>query len=223
MGKTLKLTAADKHEFAAYRADPSGKPKGGLLVIQEIFGVNHHIRAVCDKFAASGYLAIAPALFDRVERGIEYGYTPADIEKGRAIVMQKLALDTALSDVKAALGIAKEGGKVGVVGYCYGGTVSFAAACRIDGLACAVSYYGGGVGGLVGEKPKCPVMFHFGDKDQSIPMDTVDKVKQAYPDQALYVYSAGHGFNCDERGSYDAESAKLALARSLEFFGKHLG
>jgi carboxymethylenebutenolidase len=222
MGKTLKLTAADKHEFSAYRADPNGKPKGGLLVIQEIFGVNHHIRATCDKFAAAGYLAVAPALFDRAERGIEYGYQPADIEKGRAI-MQKLNLDDALKDVTAALAVAKEGGKVGIVGYCWGGTVSWAAACRLDGLACAVSYYGGGVGNLVGEKPKVPVQFHFGDKDQSIPMDTVEKVKKAHPDQALYVYGAGHGFNCDERGSYDAESAKLALSRTLEFFGKHLG
>jgi carboxymethylenebutenolidase len=222
MGKTLRLTSADKHEFTAYRADPSGKPKGGLLVIQEIFGVNHHIRAVCDKFAASGYLAVAPALFDRVEHGIEYGYQAADIDKGRAI-MQKVDLDKALTDVKAAQTIAKEGGKVGIVGYCWGGTVSWAAACRVDGLACAASYYGGGVGNLVGEKPKCPVMFHFGDKDASIPMDTVEKVKQAHPTQQLYVYSAGHGFNCDERGSYDAEAAKLALGRTLEFFTKNIG
>ena len=222
MGKTLKLTAADKHEFGAYRADPSGKPKGGLVVVQEIFGVNHHIRGVCDKFAASGYIAVAPALFDRAERGIEYGYQQADIDKGLA-VMRKLDLNNAMTDVKAALTIAKEGGKVGIVGYCWGGTVSFAAACRVDGLACAVSYYGGGVGNLIGEKPKCPVTFHFGDKDQSIPMETVEKVKKAYPDQALYVYGAGHGFNCDERGSYDAESAKLALGRTLEFFAKHLG
>ncbi|MBI3516300.1 MAG: dienelactone hydrolase family protein [Proteobacteria bacterium] len=222
MGKTLKLTAADKHEFSAYRADPSGKPKGGLVVIQEIFGVNHHMRGVCDKFAASGYLAVAPALFDRAERGIEYGYQQADIEKGRA-VMQKLDLDKALTDVKAALAVAKEGGKVGIVGYCWGGTVAWAAACRVDGLSAAASYYGGGVGNLVGEKPKCPVQFHFGDKDQSIPMDTVEKVKKAHPGQALYVYNAGHGFFCDERGSYDAEAAKLALSRTLEFFAKNVG
>jgi carboxymethylenebutenolidase len=222
MGKYLRLTAADKHEFTAYRADPSGKPKGALLVIQEIFGVNHHIRALCDKFATGGYLAIAPGLFDRVDVGVEYGYQPADIDKGRAI-MQKINLDDAMKDVAATLGLAKEAGKVGIVGYCWGGTVSWAAACRVDGLACAASYYGGGVGGLVGEKPKVPVMFHFGDKDQSIPMDTVDKVKQAHPDQALYVYGAGHGFNCDERGSYDAEAAKLALGRTLEFFTKHIG
>ncbi len=192
------------------------------MVIQEIFGVNHHMRSLCDKFAASGYLAVAPALFDRAERGIEYGYQQADIEKGRA-VMQKLDLDKALTDVKAAITIAKEGGKVGIVGYCWGGTVAWAAACRVDGLACAVSYYGGGVGNLASEKPKCPVQFHFGDKDQSIPMDTVEKVKQAQPDQALFVYSAGHGFNCDERGSFDAEAAKLALSRTLEFFAKNVG
>jgi len=222
MGKYLRLKAADKHEFTTYHADPSGKPKGALLVIQEIFGVNHHIRALCDKFAASGYLAVAPGLFDRVDVGVEYGYEPGDIEKGRAI-MQKINLDDAMKDVAAALDYAKTGGKVGIVGYCWGGTVAWAAACRVPGLACAVSYYGGGVGNLVGEQPKCPVMFHFGDKDQSIPMDTVEKVKQAHPSQALYVYSAGHGFNCDERGSYDAESAKLALGRSMEFFAKHVG
>jgi len=222
MGKFVRLTAADNHGFNAYRADPSGTPKGAVLVIQEIFGVNHHIRADCDKFAAKGYVAIAPSLFDRVDVGVEYGYTPADIEKGRAI-MQKIDLNKALEDCKAALPLAKAAGKVGIVGYCWGGTVSFAAACRLDGLACAVSYYGGGVGNLVGEKPKCPVMVHFGDKDQSIPMDTVEKVKQAYADQPLFVYSAGHGFNCDERGSYDAEAAKLALGRTLDFFGKHIG
>src|SRR5258707_3932862 len=146
------------------------------------------MRGLCDKFAASGYLAVAPAMFDCAERGIEYGYQEADIEKGRA-VMQKLDLDKALTDVKAAITIAKEGGKVGIVGYCWGGTVAWAAACRVDGLACAVSYYGGGGGNLASEKSKCPVQFHFGDQDQSIPIGSVETVKHAQPDPALSVYS----------------------------------
>lgn len=222
MGKTLTLTAADKHQLSAYRADPSGKPRGGLVVCQEIFGVNHHIRAVCDAFAAEGYLAIAPALFDRVERGVEYGYQQADIDKGRAIA-GKLDLNDVVKDVKAAMDVAKEAGKVGVVGYCFGGTVAWVSATRLDGLACSVPYYGGGIGGLVGEKPRCPVMFHFGELDHAIPMETVEQIRAAHPDQTLYVYKAGHGFNCDERGSYDAESAKLAMSRTLEFLHKHIG
>ena len=222
MGKYLRLTAADKHEFTAYRADPSGKPKGGLLVIQEIFGVNHHIRAVCDKFAASGYLAVAPALFDRVEHGIEYGYQAADIDKGRAI-MQKVDLDKALTDVKAAQTIAKEGGKVGIVGYCWGGTIAWLAASRLKGLAASVSYYGGGVPAAKDEQPKVPTIFQFGKTDHSIPLEKAEEVAKAHPEVTTYYYDAGHGFNCDQRASHDAAAAKTARERSLDFFRKHIG
>jgi carboxymethylenebutenolidase len=221
MGKLVTLTASDGFTLAAYRAEPKGKPLGGLVVNQEIFGVNHHIRGVADRYAEAGYLAIAPALFDRVQKGIEYGYTQEDIGKGVGL-MQKANLDDVMKDISAALAMAKEAGKVAAVGYCWGGTVTWAAAARVPGLACAIPYYGGGVGGLVGEKPRCPVMFHFGNQDQSIPMDVVEKVRKAHPTQTLHVYHAQHGFNCDERGSYDAASAKVALDRSLEFLKQHL-
>src|SRR6266851_1280819 len=193
MGKSIRLTASDGWNLDGYRAEPKGPPCGGLVVCQEIFGVNHHIRDVCDRFAEAGYLAVAPALFDRAQTGIEFGYTPDDIAKGRD-VMQKLNLDDTMKDVTAAIGNAKEAGKVGVVSYCWGGTVAWASATRLDGVAAAVGYYGGGIGGLVGEQSRCLVMLHFGDQDQSIPMDVVEKIKAAHPLLPIYVYHAGHGF-----------------------------
>ncbi|HVH76742.1 MAG TPA: dienelactone hydrolase family protein [Stellaceae bacterium] len=222
MGKLITLTAADGHTLDAYRADPQGKARGGLVVAQEIFGVNHHIRAVCDGFAEAGYLAVAPALFDRSRKKVEFGYTPDDIAKGREI-MQTLDLNNAMKDMAAAAAVVKAAGKVGVVGYCWGGTVAWASATRLDGIAASVCYYGGGIGGLAAEKPRCPVMLHFGDQDQSIPMEVVEKVRAAHPALPLYVYHAGHGFNCDARGSYHAESAKLALDRTLGFLREHVG
>jgi len=222
MGTTIELTAADGNRFSAYRADPQGKPRGGLVVIQEIFGVNSHIRGVADGYAADGYLAIAPALFDRVERGFEVGYTPPEIERGRA-VRAKVSLDDALKDVAATIKAATAAGKVGIVGYCWGGTVAWAAATRLDGLACSAPHYGGGIAEIASERPRCPVMFHFGETDQQIPMTDVEKIRKAQPAQALHVYSAGHGFNCDQRGSYHAESAKLARERTLAFLRKNVG
>jgi carboxymethylenebutenolidase len=223
MGETLTLTAEDGHKFAAYRANPSGAPRGGLVVVQEIFGVNQHIRKVADGFAADGYVAIAPALFDRVERGYETGYGPQDIERGRA-TRGKLTTDQAMLDVKATVKeLQKAGLKVGVVGYCFGGTIAWLAATRIDGVNAAVGYYGGGVADAAEEKPKCPVMLHFGETDASIPKEAVEKVKKAQPNVPIYTYPAGHGFVCDERGSYHAESDKLARQRTIEFFRKHIG
>jgi carboxymethylenebutenolidase len=222
MGKTIELTAADGHKFSAYRAEPAGKPRGALIVIMEIFGVNSHIRAVTDDYANEGYLAIAPAMFDRVQPGLDIGYTPADIDVGRA-AMQKMKLDDAIKDVAAALNDVKSAGKVGIVGYCWGGTVSWKSASSVDGLSCAIAYYGGGIPGLIGEKPKVPVMFHWGETDQSIPLDKAKEVAAAHKDQTHYFYPAGHGFNCDQRGSYNAEASKLAKSRSLEFLRKHVG
>jgi carboxymethylenebutenolidase len=224
MGETLTLTAEDGHKFAAYRAQPSGAPRGGLVVVQEIFGVNQHIRKVADGFAADGYVAIAPALFDRVERGYETGYAAQDIERGRA-TRGKLSTDQAMMDVKATVKeLQKAGFKVGVVGYCFGGTIAWLAATRTDGVAAAVGYYGGGVADAADEKPKAPVMLHFGETDASIPKEAYEKVMRMHPTVPSFVYpGAGHGFVCDERGSYQAEAAKLARERTIEFFRKHIG
>lgn len=223
MGKMIELTAADGHKLAAYRADPAGKPKGAVVVIQEIFGVNNHIKKTADSFAAKGYVAIAPALFDRVERGIDLGYKDADIAAGREIRGKVGSDDRPLADIQAAIAAVKGAGKVATVGYCWGGALAFLSATRLNGIACAVGYYGGTIAQNAGEKPKVPTMLHFGDKDQSIPMTDVEKVKQARPDTTIYVYPAGHGFNCDERGSYDAASAKRALDRTLSFIAEHVG
>jgi carboxymethylenebutenolidase len=224
MGTTIELAAADGHRFAAYRADPPGTPRGALVVVQEIFGVNSHIRAIADGFAADGYLAIAPALFDRTERGVEIGYSQPEIERGRAI-MQKLSMDAALLDVAAAiaLGAAATGKKVGTTGYCWGGTVAWVAAAKLDGLACAVPYYGGGILANKDLKPRCPVLLHFGETDHAIPIADVRAMQAARPELTFHIYPAGHGFNCDQRGSYDAACAKLARERTLEFLRKHLG
>jgi carboxymethylenebutenolidase len=222
MGSTVELTAADGHRLAAYRADPRGKPRAGLVIIQEIFGVNSHIRAVTDGYAADGYLAVAPALYDRVERGYESGYSQPEVERGRA-VREKITLDDALEDVAAAVKSVAAAGKVAIIGYCWGGTVAWAAAAKFDGLACSVPYYGGGIAANVSLQPKCPVMFHFGETDHAIPMSDVEKVRAAHPKQTFHIYPAGHGFNCDQRGSFHAESAKLARERTLEFLRKHVG
>jgi carboxymethylenebutenolidase len=223
MGKNIELTASDGHKFSAYVAEPSGKPKGALIVVMEIFGVNSHIRKVTDEYAADGYLAIAPAFFDRVERGLDVGYTPPDIEKARGL-MQKMKFDDALKDVEAAKQHVASGGKTGIIGWCWGGALSFKAACNVNGLACAVAYYGGAIPSMIDEKPKCPVMFHWGETDASIPLDKAKEVAAAHKDQIHYFYpGAGHGFNCDQRGSYDAGSAKTARERTLEFLRKHIG
>jgi carboxymethylenebutenolidase len=222
MAQTITLAAKDGHKLGAYRADPAGKPRGAIVVVQEIFGVNHHMRHVTDDFAKQGYVAISPALFDRVEKGVELGYDPKSIEAGRDI-RAKVPLDGTLADLQAAIDAVKSAGKVGIVGYCWGGGLAFLAATRLNGVAAAVGYYGGLVAAHAQEKPRVPVMLHFGDSDQSIPMSDVEKVKQARPDVTTYVYKAGHGFSCDERGSYNAEASKLALERTLKFFAQNIG
>ena len=223
MGETINLTAEDGHKLSAYHAKPAGTPRGGLVVVQEIFGVNHHIRNVCDQFAADGYEVIAPALFDRVERGFETGYAQADIERGR-MVRGKLQIEDAVKDVAAAVTEAqKTGRKVGVVGYCFGGTIAWLAATRIPGVAAASSFYGGGVADAAGEQPKCPVIFHFGETDASIPQEHWDRIKAQHPRIPMHIYPAGHGFSCDERGSYHEPSARQARQRTIDFFRQHVG
>ncbi len=222
MGKTVQGTAADGHSLSMYRADPAGEPRGGLVIAQEIFGVNSHIRAVCDDYAAEGYVVIAPALFDRVEPGIELGYQPDDVTAGRAI-REKVSLDEALADVEAAAKLVIGVGRIGVVGYCWGGTVAWVAATRSRTFAAAVSYYGGGVPDLADEQPNCPVQLHFGEQDHAIPLAGVEKLQAAHPKLPVYIYPAGHGFNCDQRASYHAESARLARERALAFLRQHVG
>ena len=222
MGTAIKGTAADGHELSIYRAEPAGRARGGLVVVQEIFGVNGHVRAVCDDFAAEGYLAVAPALFDRVERGIELGYQSDDVARGRAI-REKVSLEDALADVEAAATELAGAGRIGVVGYCWGGTVAWVAATRSTSFAAAVSYYGGGVPDLAGEQPNCPVLLHFGEQDHAIPLDGVRRLQAAHPDLPVHVYPAGHGFNCDQRASYHSESARLARERTLAFLREHVG
>ncbi len=223
MGETIQLTAADGHEFDAYRAPPDGEAKGGVVVIQEIFGVNGHIRDVADGYAAEGYLAVAPALFDRFEKGVELGYTPDDIPVGRGFKAKgNENLDNVMADVRAAWEAASAAGKVGITGYCWGGFVVWAAACRLD-FAAAAGYYGGGIVDLNDETPKCPTILHFGHQDESIPMADVDAISAAHPEVSVYIYDAGHGFNCDRRDSYDEESARTALKRTLELFAGNVG
>jgi carboxymethylenebutenolidase len=219
MGSSITLKAADGHNLDAYVAPARGKTRGGVVVIQEIFGVNSHIKGVADQYAAEGYDAIAPALFDRVKRNVTVPYT--DIAAGIDYVM-KLKDDQTLLDMKAAIDHVKPAGKVGVVGYCWGGTLSYLAAARLD-VAGAVSYYGGFIPNYMNEKLRVPVIFHFGEKDEHIPMSTVDKIKAAHPDQTYCIYPADHGFNCGDRASYDAPSAKLAFDRSIAFLRKQIG
>jgi len=221
MGETIKLKSADGFEFAAYVAGPANATKG-IVVIQEIFGVNHHIRSLADRFAAQGYAVVAPAVYDRVQPGFEVGYTPDDIAKGRDVPM-KLNDAQLMQDVEAAANHLA-GKKLGIVGYCFGGTVAWWGATRTTKFAAASSWYGGGVAGTKDERPNCPVQFHFGEKDASISMSDVDAVRAAQPKAEIYVYDgAQHGFGCDERGSYSKPDYELAQKRTLEFFAKHLG
>jgi carboxymethylenebutenolidase len=222
MGNEINLTSGDGFTFSAYEASPSSAPKGAVVVIQEIFGVNPHIREVVDGYAADGYYAIAPAIFDRVEPGIELGYDETGMNSGIELAFQKLDMANTLADIQATINHASSQGKVGVVGYCFGGLLTWLSVCELDGVSAGSSYYGGGVAGEADRTPKCPVIMHFGELDAHIPMEDVEKVKAANPDVPVYIYNADHGFNCDHRGSYDADSAKLAKERTLAFFGEHL-
>ena len=223
MGKQISLVAADGFKLGAYRADPAGPAKGGVVVIQEIFGVNHHIRAVCDRVAAEGYAAVAPALFDRQQPNFECGYSPDEIADARKFVANP-DWGAMMKDTQAAIDELKKGGPVAIIGFCLGGSVAFIAAAKLNGLSAAIGYYGGQIAKNVDQKPKVPTQLHFGEKDASIPMSDVDAIKQKRGgDCQIYVYpDAQHGFNCDERGSYNEGAAKVAWRRSIAFLGEHL-
>jgi carboxymethylenebutenolidase len=229
MGHMIELKAADGTTFPAYVAGPAGNPKakGGLVVLQEIFGVNSHIRSVADGYAADGYFVVAPSTFHRVQPGVELGYTEADMGTGFGFktAVEGLPAPGVMADIQAAIDHAAQAGKVGIVGYCWGGLLTWRAACTLEGLSAAAPYYGGGMtaGAEPERKPRVPVMVHFGDQDHWIPLDTVEAFKKAQPDVAVHVYNANHGFNCDQRGSYNEAAAKLARERTLAFFAQHLG
>lgn len=223
MGKSIQLEMTDGFALGAYEAEPAGKCKGALVILQEVFGVNPHIRSVVDGYAADGYFAVAPQIFDRIGRDIEMGYGPADIARGVELAFQKLDMTKTLADIQKSIHYAAGKGKVATVGYCFGGLLTWLSACRLTGLSAAVAYYGGGIVTQKDLRAGCPVMMHFGERDEYIPMSDVAAIRTAQPDVQIHVYAADHGFNCDQRGSYDRKSALLARERTLAFLGEHLG
>ena len=222
MGQDIRLKASDGFELGGYRADPAGAPKGAVVVIQEIFGVNHHIRAVCDRLAGEGYVAIAPAIFDRVEPDFTSGYSPDEVAVARKFVANP---DWAamLRDTQAAIDAVATTGPVGIIGFCLGGSVAYAAATKLSGLKAAIGYYGGAIVRFADDKPKVPTQLHFGEKDAGIPLSDVETIKTKRPDVEVFIYpGAQHGFHCDERASYDKTSTDIAWPRSMAFLAKHL-
>lgn len=220
MESYIQLTAADGHHLQAYSAGDETTPRA-LVVIQEIFGVNSHIRSVADDFAGQGFLAIAPALFDRVQPGLELTYSPADVQQGMRAAKQ-IGMDAALRDVAAAIRYAGQRSRnVGVVGYCFGGSLAWLAATRLNPSA-AVGYYGGRIAQSAAENPRCPVMLHFGAKDPHIGAKEIETIRRHHPDLPLFLYDAGHGFNCDQRKDYEPHSAALARQRTLAFLNQHM-
>jgi carboxymethylenebutenolidase len=220
MGEFTTIMARDGHEFQAYLAAPAGKPRGAVVVLQEIYGVNAHIRAVTDSYASEGYTAIAPALFDRVRRGIQLGYTAQDKTQGMGTV-QQLQPEETIKDIAAAIAVVKSSGRVGTVGFCWGGRWSYIAACDLP-IACAVVYYGK-VTDQLNKQPRRPVMYHFGSLDKSIPVSDTEKIAAAHPESPLYLYEgAEHGFNCDQRPTYNPEAAALARQRTLKFLARYV-
>jgi carboxymethylenebutenolidase len=221
MGDYVTLTAADGHKLGGYVARPEGEPLAGLVVVQEIFGVNGHIRSVADGYARDGFLAVAPALFDRIERGVELQYEGPDMQRAMSLI-PRLDVEKSLADVAAAVQFAQNnsGVKVGVIGFCYGGTIAWLAAARLH--LPAVGYYGGRIANYAEEALSAPVMLHFGTQDAHIPVEEVNKIRAAHREVEVYWYDAGHGFNCDARKSYNPEAARVARDRSLKFLKQHL-
>lgn len=221
MGDWIELEADDGHRFRAYRATPRDTPRGGLLVLQEIFGVNDHIRELVEDFAAEGFDTVAPALFDRVARDTELGYQSADIARGRELRGAIPAEDT-VRDMAASIAALKDAGRIGAVGYCWGGTLAWLAACRLD-VDCAVGYYGSSTIDYVDEEPRCPVTLMLGETDSTFPPQTIATIRQAHPEVAVFTYPAGHGFACDHRSAFHEPSARHARERTLDVFRRYLG
>ena len=224
MGTTVQLTTADGNTLNAYRSEPEGSPKGAIIVVQEIFGVNDHIRGVADGYAREGYVAIAPALFDRVRDGVELDYDEAGIDVGRKIAFEDVTMDQVMIDVEAACDEVSAAGKIGIGGYCGGGSICYVAAARLSNkISAASGYYGGQIMPHIEEQPTAPLVLHFGAEDAGIPLENVRTIDERWPEIDVHIYDgAGHGFNCDARGSYEANSAALALERTLTHFAQHL-
>ncbi len=222
MGQDIALTASDGFKLGGYRADPASSPKGAIVVIEEIFGVNHHIRSVCDRLAQEGYVAIAPSIFDRTEPDFQTGYSPDEVANARKFIANP-DWPAMLRDSQAAIDAVKSVGPVGIIGFCLGGSIAYAAATKLSGLSAAVGYYGGAVVRFADDKPKVPTQLHFGEKDAGIPLTDVETIKSKRPEVEIFTYpGAQHGFHCDERASYDKASADIAWLRSLDFFAKHM-
>jgi carboxymethylenebutenolidase len=218
MGEFTTLMARDGHEFNAWLSAAPAGARGAVVIAQEIFGVNRHIRRVADDYAAQGYVTVAPCLFDRVRRGIELGYSEKEVQEGRGYRLQ-IPKEKAMLDLAASINVVKHAGRVAVVGYCWGGTLAYLAACELP-ISCAVSYYGGQIKDHLAKSPRRPVMYHFGEKDPHIPVGDIDRIRAADPDGIFHLYPADHGFNCEDRGTYDAASAQLARERSLAFIAE---
>lgn len=223
-GTMTKMKMSDGAEIGVYHVNPKGARRGGLVLIQEIFGVTDHIKELCDGYANEGYEVLGPALYDREAPNFQASYSPEDIQKAIKIARGDHPFDLSVKDTQVCIDALKSKGKVFITGYCYGGSVTWAAAARCDGLAAASGYYGGNIPQMIDLNPKCPTILHFGRKDHGIPMEAVDKVKSAHPDVKVYVYDeAGHGFNSDRRTDYHEESAKLGKQRTLELFRSNGG
>ncbi len=220
-GQFVHVTAADGHALRTYVSEPAGPARGAVLVFQEIFGVNHHIRSVTERIAAEGYRGLAPDLFARGGRDIELGYEAADGAEGRRIRMA-IPLEATMADIAATLALARQTGPVAVMGFCWGGSLAYLSACRLAGLSAAIGYYGGMIGDHIDEKPQCPIELHFGRNDPHIALTGVARIQQAYPTMPIHLYEAGHGFHCDERKDFHPPSAALAWQRSMTFLNKHM-
>lgn len=224
MGQALHLTSSDGHTFDAYETIPTGKTIGAVVLVQEIFGVNTHIQATADLYASLGFRVVAVPTMDRVQKNVNLGYTPEDMQAGSALkaAVEALPNHPVMLDLQAAIDHLKPFGKVGIFGFCYGGLLTWRSACQLSGLSAAVPYYGGGVQNESNLTPKCPVMAHFAEEDSYIPLDTVEALKKARPEIEVHIYPGHHGFNCDHRASYFGQSAQVARTRTLDFFQRHL-
>jgi carboxymethylenebutenolidase len=224
MGAFEPMTMSDGAEIAVYRAKPEGRRRGGLVLVQEIFGVTDHIRDLADDYARDGYEVLAPALFDREHPGFEAGYDADGLARGVELARQLHPFELSLADVQRCVDALSPEGPVFVVGYCYGGSIAWFAASRLTGVAAASGYYGSMIPAAAAEVPKVPVILHFGRHDHGIPMEGVEQVIAAdHPNATVYVYEAGHGFNSDRRKDYHEASSELAKARTLALFQENGG